>query len=412
MRLVPRTRFSARLDSLLRASPVVALLGPRQSGKTTLAQQVLARRGGRRFDLEDPRDARALAEPMTALEALRGLVVIDEIQRAPQLFEVLRVLADRRPNRARFLVLGSASPELLRQSSETLAGRVRFLELPGLGVDEVGAKNFRRLLLRGGFPPSYLARSDADSYGWRLDFLSTFVERDLGQLGAVVRSPPQLSRLWTMLAHRHAQLWNGAELAGALGEQYVTVKRHLDLLTHALVVRQLQPWLPNLEKRLVKSPKVFLRDSGLALALLGVRVWQELEGHPKLGALWEGLVLEEIIRRTGEREVHFWSTHAGAELDFYLARAGAPIGIEAKWADAPALTRSMHVALEDLQLASLFVVYPGPRRYRLAPRVEVVPLDALEEIFSPASPAATRARGAGSARWRASRRRGAIRRTP
>lgn len=371
-----------RVVSLLRVSPVVALLGPRQSGKTTLALQVLARsRRGERFDLEDPRDLQRLTQPMTALEGLRGLVVIDEVQRAPEIFQVLRVLADRRPVPARFLVLGSASPELLRQSSETLAGRIRFVELPGFSLDEVGVEHLRRRLLRGGFPLSYLAGSDAKSFEWREDFLRTFVERDVSALGEHIRSPANLRRLWTMLAHRHGQVWNGAQLAGALGESYPTVKRHVDLLTGALVVRQLQPWLPNLEKRLVKSPKVYVRDSGILHALLGVRAFRELEGHPGLGASWEGLVLEEVLARVSERDVFFWSTHAGAEIDFIWRRANRLIGIEAKWADAPKMTKSMHIALADLRLSALYVAYPGPRRYRLAPRVEVLPIGDLATVL-------------------------------
>jgi uncharacterized protein len=381
MKLVPRPAFHQRIQSLLRTSPVVALLGPRQSGKTTLARQALdSARRGERFDLEDPRDAQRLAQPMTALEGLRGLVVVDEVQRAPELFQVLRVLADRRPLPARFLVLGSASPEMLRQSSETLAGRIRFVELPGFSLSEIGADHLRPRLLRGGFPRSYLAPSDAASFGWREDFVRTFIERDVPALGAHVRSPANLRRLWTMLAHRHAQVWNGAELAAALGESYPTIKRHVDLLTGALVVRQLPPWLPNLEKRLVKSPKVYVRDSGLVHALLGIRTFRELEGHPALGASWEGLVLEEILARVAERDVFFWSTHAGAEIDFVWKRGHRLVGIEAKWSDAPSMTKSMHIALADLGLDALYVVYPGPRRYRLHPRVEVLPIADLGTV--------------------------------
>lgn len=378
MKLVVRSALLARVRALLKVSPVVALLGARQSGKTTLAQQILRTTPtGQRFDLEDPRDLQRLAQPMTALEGLRGLVVIDEVQRVPELFAILRVLADRRPVRARFLVLGSAAPELLAQASESLAGRIRFVELPGLSLEEIGPRQVKRRLLRRGFPPSYLARTDAASFGWRENFVRTFIERDLAALGATVRSPTNMRRLWTMLAHRHAQVWNGAQLAGALGESYPTVKRHVDLLTSALVVRQLPPWLPNLGKRLVKAPKVYVRDSGLLHALLGIRTFAELEGHPSLGAAWEGLVLEELMGHAAEREVFFWSTHAGAELDFLWQRGRKPIGIEAKWADAPSLTKSMHIALEDLGLAELWVVHPGPRSYRLAPRVEVIPIDEL-----------------------------------
>jgi hypothetical protein len=381
MTLLARPALLARVTALLRENPVVALLGPRQSGKTTLAAQILATRTGVRFDLEDPRDAQRLSQPMTALEGLRGLVVIDEVQRQPELFPVLRVLADRRPTTARFLVLGSASPALLRQGSETLAGRIRFIELGGFALREVGPAQWRRLWARGGFPRSYLARSDAESFGWREDFIRTFLERDVDQLGVGLKSPAQLRRLWSMLAHRHAQLWNGAELAGALGEAYPTVKRHLDILTGALIVRQLQPWLPNMEKRLVRSPKVFIRDAGLLHALLGIHGSRELDGHPKLGASWEGFVLEEVIRRVGEREVYFWSTHAGAELDILVQRGRAPIGIEVKWSDAPTMTKSMHVALNDLALRRLVVVYPGPKRYALQKGVEVVPVGELEAVL-------------------------------
>jgi predicted AAA+ superfamily ATPase len=382
VKIVSRTEIATRVRGLLRLSPVVALLGPRQSGKTTLAGQVLdGFRRGERFDLEDPRDAQRLAHPMTALEGVRGLVVIDEVQRAPELFAVLRVLADRRPLPARFLVLGSASPEMLRQSSETLAGRIRFVELPGFSLAEVGAGHLRRRMLRGGFPRSYLAPSDVASFGWREDFIRTFIERDLPSLGERIQSPVNLRRLWTMLAHRHAQVWNGATLATSLGESYPTVKRHLDLLTGALVVRQLPPWLPDLEKRMVKSPKVYLRDSGLAHALLGIRRFSELEGHPVLGASWEGLVLEELLGRVSERDLYFWSTYAGAELDFVWRRGDRLIGFEAKWGDAPAMTKSMHIALADLGLSALHVVYPGPQRYRLERRVEVIPIGQLPSVL-------------------------------
>lgn len=379
---IDRGVILGQIRALVRSSPVTALLGPRQSGKTTLARQLLdAVARGERFDLEDPRDLQRLREPMTALEGLRGLVVIDEIQRAPDLFPVLRVLADRRPLPARFLVLGSASPELLRQSSETLAGRIRFVELPGFTLDEVGTDQWRRRLLRGGFPPAYLATTDALSVGWREDFVRTFIERDVPSLGHHIRSPANLRRLWTMLAHRHAQVWNGASISAALGESYPTIKRHVDLLTGSLVVRQLQPWLPNLEKRLVKSPKVFIRDSGLLHALLGIRTFRELEGHPSLGASWEGLVLEQILARVPERDLAFWSTHAGAELDFVWKRGRRVIGFEAKWRDAPAMTKSMHIALDDLGLDHIYVVYPGPKRYTIAKRVEALPIAELASVL-------------------------------
>jgi uncharacterized protein len=382
VKILPRSALVATIRTRLRDNPAVALLGPRQSGKTTLAEQILrSHKRGDRFDLEDPRALQRLAEPMTALEDVRGLVVIDEIQRVPDLFPVLRVLADRRPLPARFLILGSASPDLLRQASETLAGRISFIQLPGFTLGEVGANHLRARLVRGGFPRSYLARNDAASFSWREDFVSTFVERDIPGLGVQIRSPANLRRLWTMLAHRHAQVWNGAELAAALGESYPTVKRHVDLMTGALVVRQLQPWLPNLEKRLVKSPKVFIRDSGLLHALLGIRNFRELEGHPSLGASWEGFVLEELLARVAERDMFFWSTHAGAEVDFIWRHGRRLTGFEAKWGDAPKMTKSMHVALADLKLDALHVVYPGPHRYRLADRVQALPIAELPSVL-------------------------------
>lgn len=382
MAKVPRTELLAQIERLLRESPVVALLGPRQSGKTTLAREIASKARVEAFDLEDPRDLRALEHPMTALEVLRGLVVLDEIQRAPEIFPVLRVLADRKPRPARFLVLGSASPELLQQSSESLAGRIRFVELHGFSLAEVGAENLRRRLLRGGFPPAYLARSDAASFGWREDFLRTFVERDVPALGARIQNPANLRRLLTMLAHRHGQLWNGAALAASLGEAYLTVKRHLDLLTAALVVRQLPPFAANTEKRVVKSPKVYLRDSGLVHALLGVRTSRELSGHPVLGASFEGLVLEEILVHVAPRFVSFWGTHNGAEIDFVVETAKGPIGVEAKWSDAPTMTKSMHIALEDLGLSRIYVAYPGAKRFRIHERVEVVPIGEIATIFA------------------------------
>ncbi len=379
--IIPRPGLVTALKQRLRVAPIVALLGPRQAGKTTLARQFLAERPGERFDLEDPRDAQRLSQPMTALEHLRGLVVIDEVQRAPDLFPVLRVLADRRPLPARFLLLGSAAPELLRQSSESLAGRIRFLELGGFSLAEVGGTNLRRRFVRGGFPPSYLARSERESCAWREDFVRTFIERDLIALAGSLRSPAHVRRLWTMLSHRQAQVWNGAALASALGTSYPTVKHHLDLLCGALLVRQLPPYLPNAEKRLVKSAKVYVRDSGLVHALLGIRSFRELEGHPVLGASWEGFVLEELVQRVGDRHLAFWSTHAGAEIDFVLARGQAPIGFEVKWGDAPKMTKSMHIAKSDLGLEALFVVYPGPTRYKIADGVEALPITALDDVL-------------------------------
>lgn len=379
--MLHRTVLIEQIRRALRANPVTALHGPRQCGKTTLARQLGAAARTEYFDLEDPVSQRRLSEPMTTLRPLRGLVVIDEVQRQPELFPVLRVLADRKPLPARFLVLGSASPELLRQSSESLAGRIAFVEMGGFDLSEVPEEALRRLWWRGGFPRSFLARGDAESRSWQENFMRTFLERDIREFGVQV-PPAALRRLWMMLAHYHGQVWNASEIARSLGEAHSTVKRHLDLLTGALMVRQLQPWHENLGKRQVKSPKVYLRDSGLLHALLGVPSFRALEGHPKLGASWEGFVIEEILRVAGERNAYFWATQAGAELDLLLLLQGNRCGVEVKYSDAPGMTKSMRTALADLRLSRLFVVYPGTESYDLDERVSVVPLGRIgTELF-------------------------------
>jgi predicted AAA+ superfamily ATPase len=369
----------AALDEIRRTMqsyPVTALFGPRQCGKTTLARHIVGAGGERYFDLEDPVSQRRLAEPMTALQSLRGLVVIDEVQRQPNLFPVLRVLADRRPRPARFLVLGSASPELLQQGSETLAGRIALIEMRGFSLAEVGPERLRKLWWRGGFPRTFLARSEAESRSWQENFIRTFLERDIRQFGVDV-PPAVLRRIWMMLAHHHGQLWNASEISRSLGESHTTVKRHLDLLTGAFVVRQLQPWFQNLGKRQVKSPKVFLRDSGLLHTLLGIPSFPMLEGHPKLGASWEGFVIEEAIRIVGDRNAYFWATQSGAELDLLVLKNGRKYGIEVKYNDAPGITKSMRIAQHDLQLDKLIVVYPGEQSYALDENIVVIPAGKL-----------------------------------
>ena len=368
---IRRTELERKIRRGLRESPIVALLGPRQSGKTTLARRVGRSRGTEFFDLEDPVDAARLAAPRTALDPLRGLVVIDEIQRRPDLFELLRVLADRRGTPARFLILGSASPDLVRGVSESLAGRVHFVDMGGLSAFEVGIRQWERLWLRGGLPPAYLASSEESSLRWRNDYVRTFLERDVPQLGISVPSAA-LRRFWTMVAHYHGQMWNAAEFARSLGTSEPTARRYLDLLTGAFVVRQLPPWFENLSKRQVKAPKVYVRDSGVLHALLGLRTRAQLLGHPKLGGSWEGFVIEQIIANVGPREAYFWATHSGAELDLLLVQDGMRSGFEAKFTDAPRLTRSMHVALTDLQLKRLYVVYPGAKSYPLGARIEAL----------------------------------------
>ena len=383
--VLQRHRLEQRVLKALRSNPVTALIGPRQCGKTTLARQIVAGRRAQHFDLEDPAAAQRLAEPMTALGSLRGLVVIDEVQRQPGLFPVLRVLADRKPLPCRFLLLGSASPELLRQGSETLAGRIAFVEMGGFDVEEAGAAQWRRLWWRGGMPRSFLARSDRASFDWRGNFVRTFLERDIREFG-VQLAAPTLRRFWSMLAHYHAQVWNASEIARSLGEAHTTVKRHLDLLTGALMVRQLQPWHENLGKRQVKSPKIYLRDSGLLHTLLGIPSFGGLEGHPKLGASWEGFVVEEAVRLAGDRNAYFWATQAGAELDLLLTIGGKRYGVEIKYRDAPGWTKSMRIAAEDLRLDRLLVVYPGRTSYELSGNARVIPVSALRDETPAAAP--------------------------
>lgn len=376
--MIPRKQLLDRIARRFKTSPAVALLGPRQCGKTTLARLIADREQSTYFDLENPVDVARLSEPMTTLEPLRGLVVIDEVQRRPDLFPVLRVLLDRKPRRARFLILGSASPDLLQQSSETLAGRLALVEMAGFVLDEIPPKDQGRLWLRGGFPRSFLARSEQLSFDWRTDFIQTFLERDLAQLG--VRVPATtMRRFWTMIAHYSGGIWNASEIGSSLGEAHTTVRRHPDSLSAALVVRVLQPWFENIGKRQIKSPKVYVRDSGVLHALLGITNWRGLEGHPKLGASWEGFVTEQLLNWLDHPEAYYWRTQAGAELDLLLFHRNRRIGIEIKRADAPTITPSMQHALNDLKLDALYVVYPGETRYRLSDEIEVL---SLQECIS------------------------------
>lgn len=360
----------------LKRSQAVALIGPRQSGKTTLARQLVPAESLNYFDLEDPASLARLDEPMTALAGLRGTVVIDEVQRRPDLFPVLRVLADRTPLPARFLVLGSASPALLRQSSESLAGRLETITLSGFSLVEVGVGAQTRHWVRGGFPRAFLARSLAECHVWRKQFIQTFLERDLPQLGVTIPAPALL-RFWTMLAHMHGQVWNAAEPARSLGVGESTVRRYLDLLTGLFLARQLPPWHENLGKRQVKAPKIYLRDSGMLHQLLGVQSERELLAHPKCGASWEGYALEETLKATRPDEAYFWATYQGAELDLFLFKNGRRLGVEFKRMDAPRLTPSMRIALKDLRLEGLAVLHPGTASYPLGERVRVIPLAAL-----------------------------------
>jgi hypothetical protein len=376
--MIARSSHVRTLLALLRSSPVVALLGPRQVGKSTLARAVgdAWRSGGvTGFDLERDADLRRLEQASFALEPLAGLVVIDEVQRRPDLFRTLRVLADRPRRPARFLILGSASPELLKQGSETLAGRIAFHELPGFSLEEVGVSNVRRLWLRGGFPRAYTARSASESARWRRDFVRTFVERDVPALD--VRVPAQtLRRFWTMLAHVHAQTLNWSELGRSMGVADTTVRRYLDILQGALVVRQLRPWHQNLAKREVKSPKVYVRDTGLLHTLLDIESDAQLDGHPRVGASWEGFAISEVVRQLGARpeQCFFWGAHSGAELDLLVVRGRERRGFEVKLTDAPGVTPSMRTALTDLRLDSLDVIHAGKDTYPLRERIRAVAL--------------------------------------
>jgi len=379
--MIQRSRALKAVETALEESPVCALLGPRQCGKTTLARQIAEKGKAHFFDLETGIGrARLEDSPELALSELQGLVVIDEIQRLPGLFATLRPLADRPGCPARFLILGSASPELVKGASESLAGRVSFVDLGGFSLEEVGADSLPVLWQRGGFPRSFLAASDSASERWRQNFIRTFLERDIPQLG--IRIPAEtLRRFWMMVAHYHGQIWNGAELARSLGVSETTVRHYLDLLTATFLLRQLPPWFENLGKRQYKAPKIYVRDSGLLHSLLGARRRDELLGHPKLGASWEGFALEQVLHAAGTAEAFYWGTHAGAELDLVLFRGGRRYGVEFKYADAPAMTKSMHIALEDLKLERAWFVYPGKESYRVHEKVQVCPLPELLEEF-------------------------------
>ena len=374
--MIDRPSIRNRITTALERSRVVVLSGSRQCGKTTLAREFLSPDSANYFDLEDPRSFARLTEPMTALEPLEGLVVIDEVQRRPELFPILRVLADRRPLPATFLILGSASGDLLRQSSESLAGRAERITIGGFSLEEVGAEAIERLWLHGGLPLSYLADTPAGSVAWRDEFIQLLLERDLPQWG--VRVPAvALRRFWAMLAHYHGQTWNAADPARALGVSESTVRRYLDLLTDAYMIRQLQPYHANLKKRQVKSPKIYVRDSGILHRLLGVDTEKALVEHPRVGASWEGFAIEQVLASERYDDCSFWATHQGAETDLILHRDGQLLGVECKRADVPRITPSIRIALEDLGLRRVAIVYPGTKRYPLADNVEAVPLASL-----------------------------------
>jgi predicted AAA+ superfamily ATPase len=375
MEIIKRQQDQAALSKLMASFPVVAILGPRQCGKTTLAKAIGA---DHYFDLENPRDAARLDQPQLALEDLSGVIVIDEIQRLPDLFPLLRYLVDQNKKR-KFIILGSASRDLIRQSSESLAGRIAYHYLGGFRLSDVGEAKIKILWLRGGLPLSFLSRTDEESHVWRGQYVTTFLERDIPQLGINIPART-LRRFWTMLSHYHGQILNYAELGRSFGVSDMTVRKYCDILEGTFMIRILQPWHVNIGKRLVKRPKFYLRDSGLYHSLSSIETQKQLQTWPKLGASWEGFALDCVCRMLGKQdnEFYFWNTHAGAELDLFWQNRGKNWGVECKYEDAPRLTRSMQTAINDLQLSKLWIVYPGKQKYQLGKNISVLPLNLLE----------------------------------
>ncbi len=376
--MIKRTYWQNQIKAALQRSRVLTLVGPRQCGKTTLAREFVTEDSVNYFDLEDPVSLARLDEPVTALGNLQGLIVIDEIQRRPDLFPVLRVLVDRQTFKGQFLILGSASGNLLRQSSETLAGRMELLHLRGFSLRELGAAGEQQHWLRGGFPLSYLAVNETDSLAWRKAFIQMLLERDFPQWG-IRTAATALWRFWSMLAHYHGQTWNAAEFARAMGVSETTTRRYLDLLTDAFMVRQLQPWYVNIRKRQVKSPKIYIHDSGLLHQLLGIKDQRDLLTHPKIGASWEGYVIEEVLSIVQPDDAWFWATHQGAEIDLVMQKNGQMIGVECKRTDAPRVTASIRTVLNDLNLDKVWLIYPGDKQFILTDKVEALPLKKLLE---------------------------------
>jgi uncharacterized protein len=378
--MIKRLQYMKYLETATRRAPITALLGPRQVGKTTLVRLFAEDRHATFFDLESIPDQRRLQNPELVLGSLDGLVILDEIQLMPELFSTLRVLVDRPGQKARFIILGSASPDIIRNVSETLAGRIEFVDLAGFDLSEVGNSSWQSLWLRGGFPRSFLAESESDSLTWREGFIRTFLDRDIPQLGIQIPATA-MRRFWTMLAHYHAQTWNASELGRAMGLSDKTVRGYLDILTGAFMVRQLQPWYENTSKRQVRAPKIYLRDSGLLHSLLNILDMQNLFSHPKVGASWEGYAIEQALQMVHPSEAYFWATHSGAELDLLFFHGGKRYGIEAKFNEAPEITRSMQVARHDLDLSYLWVVYPGTQIYQVDKRISVLPLKNIPDLI-------------------------------
>jgi len=379
--MINRPTYIEQVSRALCRSPITAILGPRQCGKTTLARMFGSGKRAEYFDLESQPDLQRLQNPELVLGSLQGIVILDEIQRMPTLFSTLRVLVDRTENSARFLILGSASPDLVKNVSESLAGRVEFIELSGFDIRETGADSRQPLWLRGGFPRSFLADSDDDSLAWREGFIQTFLERDIPQLGITIPSTA-MRRFWTMLAHYHGQLWNASEFARSMGLTDKTVRSYLDILSGTFMVRQLQPWYENIGKRQVKSPKIYLTDSGILHALLNIIDSHSLFGHPRVGASWEGFALHQFLQILRPSQLYFWSTYSGAELDLFFLHQGQRYGIEFQFNEAPKVTKSMRIAVKDLALRHLWVIYPGQYSYPVDEKISVWPLQLISELPS------------------------------
>ena len=373
--MIEREKNINLLEQLLTEFPVVALIGARQIGKTTLARQIMKRwhTECHYYDLESTIDLARLTDPMLSLMPLHGLIILDEIQQLPEIFKTIRVLADREPSQAQFLILGSAAPALLKQSCESLAGRIAYFELSGLSFTEVNIDHFQNLWLRGGFPRSYLAANNSASYRWRLNFARNFLERDIPQFG-IGASSKLLERFWIMLSHYHAQVWNGAELGRSFGVSHTTVRRYLDIFDATFMVRCLTPWKANIYKRQVKSPKIYIRDSGLLHSMLGIKTFTDLDTHPKLGASWEGFIIENLIQMLGveNHQCHFWATHNGAEIDLVVDTGGRLRGFEVKRTSSPKITPSMRTALNDLELTQIDVIHAGEDNFRLSEEIRAV----------------------------------------
>jgi uncharacterized protein len=369
---INRPGFIKEIETSIRNNPITAIMGPRQCGKTTLARAIARSAESTIFDLEDPADFDLLSQnPKLILQQQKGLVILDEIQRIPELFPLLRVLADETDSQRKYLILGSTSPELVQKSSESLAGRIGFVNLTGFNLNETGVDDMEKLWYRGGFPRSFLASDEQQSYSWRENFIQTFLERDISNFGFNI-PPVTLRRFWLMLAHYHGQIWNGAEFARSMGVSEPTVKRYLDILTGTYMIRQLQPWHENLKKRQVKSPKLYIRDSGILHSLLGVED-DGIYTHVKSGASWEGFVIEQLIARLKSRDIYYWRTHTGTELDFLVLKGGKKLGFEIKFSDIPKVTPSMLTATDDLSLNNLYIIYKGARIITLADKITAIP---------------------------------------